>query len=278
MRSEIIYQRAAARFGLPSVGALVRALWINRWLAWEMAKRELQAVNKGTILGFGWLVLRPAIQMAAYVIIVSFIFSVRSPGGGHFSYALFMLGGMAPWQFTTRVLEDAPSLIRSRIDTLKQVVYPLEILPITSLVMAAVGPTVLLALYIIVGAISGQLHWTLLLLPVPVAILAALLLGSSWALMVIGLVFVDLREMIGVLFGLIIYMSPVVLSQKMVPATIWRFILLNPLSHIIICFRDVYQAEFHPWSWAIFSGMTAFALVIGIFALASAKQIFSEYA
>lgn len=267
------------RLGLYVVRAIARSLWTNRWLAWEMAKRELGVTTKGTVLGLGWLVLRPAIQACGYVVVVAFIFSVRlGPSASHFTYVLYVLCGMAPWQLSTQVLQDSPSLIRTRIDLLKQVVYPLEILPITAIVIASVGPSILLAIYVVLGALSGELHWTIIFLPIPTAILLVMLLSSAWVLMVVGLVFVDLREIMGVIFGLIVYMSPVVLAQSMVSSRIWQVIQINPLSHIVICFRDVFEGQLHLLSWGIFSGMAAVSMVLGIVALTGAKGIFSEYA
>lgn len=278
MRTDIVRHRPP-RLGPSVVLGIARSLWMNRWLAWEMAKRELSATTKGTVLGLGWLVLRPAVQVAGYIVVVAFIFSVRlGPSASHFTYVLYVLCGMAPWQLSTQVLQDSPSLIRTRIELLKQVVYPLEILPITNIVIASVGPLILLAIYLVLGAASGELHWTLIFFPIPAAILAVMLLGSAWVLMVVGLVFVDLREIMAVIFGLIVYMSPVVLARPMVSPGIWRVIQLNPLSHVVICFRDVFEAQLHPMSWGIFAGMAAASVILGTIALTGAKGIFSEYA
>lgn len=277
MRTSVVRQRPE-RFGIHAALAVMRSLWANRWLAWEMAKRELSVSTKGTVLGVGWLVIKPAIQTGAYIVIVAFIFSVKlGSSGSHFTYVLYVLCGMAPWQFTTQVLQDSATLIRSRIEILKQVIYPLEILPVTSIVIAGIGPLILLAIYLALGVLSGQLHWTLVLFPIPAALLLAMLLGASWLLMVIGLVFVDIREIISVIFGLIVYMSPVVLAPSMVSPRIWRVIELNPLSHVVICFRDVFEAQFHPLSWGIVAAMSAASVILGIVGLSGAKRIFSEY-
>lgn len=277
MRTSVVRQRPVRLRPYIALD-IAKSLWASRWLAWEMAKRELSATTKGTVLGLGWLVVRPAIQTVAYVVVVALIFRVRlSPSASPFTYALYVLCAMAPWQLTTQVLQDSPSLIRTRIDILKQVIYPLEILPITSIVIASIGPLILLSIYLLLGAISGELHWTLILLPIPIALLMIMLLGSAWVLMVVGLVFVDLREVIAAVLGLIVYMSPVVLSQSMVSQRIWRAIELNPLSHVIICFRDVFEGQFHLLSWGLFVAMAAASLVLGVVGLTGAKRIFSEY-
>jgi lipopolysaccharide transport system permease protein len=79
------------------------------------------------------------------------------------------------------------------------------------------------------------------------------------------------------LLGLLIYASPVVLNENMVGPEAWNIVLLNPLSHIVLCFRDVFRAEYHPLSWGIFTAMTGICLVIGSFILTRAKLIINEY-
>src|SRR5262249_2551508 len=162
--------------------AFIRSGWANRVLAWEMAKRELLVFNKGTVLGFLWLVLRPLIQVSAYVVIVSVIFRVpfSKGGGSRFGFALYVLSGMVPWQLLTSVLQDAPSMIRSRIDLLRQVNYPLEIMPITTIIAASIGPLVSLAIYLVIGAATGDLHWSILLLPLPALLLVAFSIATAW--------------------------------------------------------------------------------------------------
>ncbi len=260
------------------VSGVLRSVWTNRLLAWETGKRDLLVLNKGTVLGFAWLFLRPLIQVAAYVVVVSVIFGVHfgSEGSGRFSYALYVLAGMIPWQLMTSVLQDAPSLIRNRIELFRQIVYPLEILPVTTLIAAAVGPLVCLLVYLVLATVSGVLQWSIILIPIPTLMLATFIIGSAWLLMVAGTLLVDLREIISVTMGLLVYMSPVVLFQGGVPAPVWRVLELNPLFHVVVCFRDVFTSEFHFWSWVIFSFMTLGAVVCGAFVVSSAKRLFAE--
>jgi lipopolysaccharide transport system permease protein len=255
-----------------------RAIWANRELAWEMGRRELLVLSKGAVLGIAWQVIRPFLQVLSYVLVVSVIFGVHAgpSNGGPFSYALYVLSGMVPWQLLTTGLQDAPSLIRSRIDLLRQIVYPLEILPLTSLIVAAVGPAVTLLVYLAIAAGTGQLHWSILLLPIPILLLVAMLVGCAWVLMVVGTLLVDLREIVGVFLGILVYMSPVVLSADSVPAPIWRILQFNPLFHVVVCFRDVFSADFHLISWAVFVGSSVAALLVGSAVVLGAKRMFAE--
>jgi lipopolysaccharide transport system permease protein len=258
---------------LQQLGSVYR----NRVLAWEMGRRDLLVFNKGTVLGFSWLIVRPLIQVSAYVVIVSIIFRVPFDSDkGRFGFILYVLSGTVPWQLMTSVLQEAPSYVRSRIELLKQVVFPLEILPITNIIVAALGPLISLAVYFVLAGSVGALHWSVLLLPVPLVLLFIFVLGCAWFLMVVGMLFVDLREVVAIVMGMLVYMSPVVLTEKAVGPAIWHLLNFNPLFHVVICFRDVFEAEFHPLNWVLFVGISVAALLAGSFSVAGAKRIASE--
>jgi len=95
--------------------------------------------------------------------------------------------------------------------------------------------------------------------------------------MVVGVLVKDLHQIVSLMLGLLIYASPVVLNEDMVGPQAWTIVLCNPLSHIVLCFRDVLLRQYHPLSWGIFVAMTVICLVIGSFVLTRAKLIINEY-
>lgn len=263
---------------LVAAGALFSSI-VNNWpFACAMAARDLKIVNKGAMLGLGWLGIRPFVQVAAYVVIVSYVFGARlGPNAGIFDYALYVLSGLIPWQTLQRTLEEAPALVRDRMEILKQVIYPIETLPFTALFASALGPGIVLLVYLVLASATGHLVWSIILIPLPVLLLAALMLGLSWILMIVGTVLKDLREIVSVLLGLMIYFSPVLLSEQMVGARIWQFILLNPLAHVVIAFRDILQDTFHPASWLIFGSIASAAFITGASVINRTKVWINEY-
>jgi lipopolysaccharide transport system permease protein len=184
---------------------------------------------------------------------------------------------MIPWQIMARALQDAPSLIRDRMELVKQVIYPIETLPITGLILASFASLVSLALYVGLSLAAGKAAWSLLLLPVPLVLLAGFLLGTGWLFSIVGVVFKDLREIVAVVMGLLVYLSPVVLTRELVGDRVWAIVLLNPLAHVVICFRDVLQSEFHSLSWVVFASLTTVVLILGGMLIAHTKILINEY-
>jgi len=81
------------------------------------------------------------------------------------------------------------------------------------------------------------------------------ILGTSWILSIAGVVFKDLKDIVGVLMTLLIYFSPVILHESMTGSTLWQYVMLNPLSHIVISFRDTFLGHFHWGAGPFFSAL-----------------------
>ena len=254
------------------------SIWENRELIWEMALRDVKGGSKGALLGLLWVVINPLIQVVAYVVIVSFIFKAKLKGSsGPFDYALYVLSGMIPWQIITRSINEAPMLIRSNTELVKQVIYPIETLPMNSLLFGSFGAFINFVVFLGLLIVGGQFHWTLIFLPIPLLFLWLFLLGVSWIFCITGVILKDLKEIVAVGMMLLIYFSPVVISDTMVGERVWAWILLNPLSHIIVSFRDVFWGSFHIWSWVIFFGMSTTVFLYGHYVIHRAKRLINEY-
>lgn len=257
---------------------VVSSLFKHRRFAFAMAAREFRSANRGALLGYGWLVLRPFIQVAAYVAIITYVFEVRlGLGAGRFEYVLYVLSGLVAWQALQRALEDAPSLIRDRIEMLKQTVYPLETLPLSTLITSSLGPAIGMLVYLVVAIFTESLAWSVLLLPIPIVLFAILALGMSWIMMIAGVVLKDLREIVSVIMGLLVFFSPVIITEEMVGERLWNILLLNPIAHVVISFRDVFTGEFHFLSWVVFSSSAALAFLLGAIIITRMKLLINEY-
>ena len=115
------------------------------------------------------------------------------------------------------------------------------------------------------------------LLPNPLLFLLLFILGINWIFSIAGVILKDLKEIVTVIMALLVYFSPVIVNDSMVGETIWNWILLNPLSHIIISFRDVFWGTFHFWSWVIFLGMSVVIFICGDLLITKAKGLINEY-
>jgi lipopolysaccharide transport system permease protein len=263
---------------MASLIATVSAVVKHRELVLAMAQRDLKGFGRGAVLGSIWLVVAPLLQVAAYVAVVSFVLGRSSdPGGDRWAYILYVLSGMTAWQICARTLQEATTLIRDRMDLVKQVIYPVETLPATTLIVSSVGGGVTLLIFLAVAAATGKLGAHVLLLPLPLLLLSAFLVGVSWILAVAGVLLKDLRDIVGVLLNLLVLVSPVVLAPTMVTEHVWQLMMFNPLAHVVIAFRDVLEGGFHPTSWAVFASLSLGSLLLGAWVISRMKILINEY-
>ncbi|MCA3265839.1 MAG: ABC transporter permease [Azospirillum sp.] len=261
-----------------SLAATVASALRHHELVIAMAQRDLKGFGRGAVLGRVWLVLAPLLQVVAYVAVVAFVFGRSSdPDGDRWAYILYVLSGMTVWQICARTLQEATTLIRDRMDLVKQVIYPVETLPVTTLIVSSVGGAVTGCIFLALAAATGHLGAHMLLLPVPLLLLAAFLIGASWLLSVAGVLLKDLRDIVSLLLGLSVLVSPVVLAPTMVSERVWSLVMLNPLAHVVVVFRDVLQGGFHPASWIVFVGLAGGSLLLGAWVIGRMKVLVNEY-
>jgi lipopolysaccharide transport system permease protein len=70
----------------------VTELWRYRELISQLVTRDLKVRYKRSVLGMGWTLLNPLLQMVVYTIVFSFIMKVGVP-----AFPVFILTGLLPW-------------------------------------------------------------------------------------------------------------------------------------------------------------------------------------
>ena len=121
-----------------------RAIWRPLWelpgridLILSLARRELVARYKGSVLGIIWAVLNPVVMIAIFTFIFAGIFGARF-GGSHspWDYALYLFCGLLPWTMFQETLQASATTIVTHANLVKRVVFPLEALPIAQALSA----------------------------------------------------------------------------------------------------------------------------------------------
>lgn len=227
----------------------------HRALAWEMVKREVTERFAGHWLGAVWAVGHPLILMAVYVFIFTVIFEVRFPETAGGDYTVFILSGLVPWLAFQDGLNRSTQAIVGHASLVKQVVFPLEILPIKMVVAPVVNQ---LVGWVVLGGYlawsSGQLPATFVLLPVLLAFQLIAASGVGFLLAAITVYFRDLKEVVQVATFVALWLTPVFYRTDMAPEALRPLFYANPLSYFIWCYQDACFAGriTEPLAWAVF--------------------------
>ena len=226
-----------------SLLSLGKSLWRHRQLIKQMAWREVAGRYKGSIMGLFWSFINPVLMLTVYTFVFSVVFKAKWGVGGEeskTSFALVLFVGLIVHGLLAEVLNRAPSLILSNINYVKKVIFPLEILPVISLVAAFFHRVIsLIVLFLAYIVINGSLPWTIVLIPVVLLPLVTLVLGLAWILASLGVFIRDIGQTIGIITTIMLFMAPVFFPLSALPEKYHPFILANPLTFIIEQSREV---------------------------------------
>jgi lipopolysaccharide transport system permease protein len=217
-------------------GFNLSSFWENRRLIARLARRELEARYRGSLLGTFWIVVTPILLLAVYTFTFRTIFKARwsEADAGAADFALFLFAGLIVFNAFSETINRSPTLLLENVSYIKRVVFPLEILPVVILLVAlcnlVVGFAILLLFHLVVRGLPPP---TILLFPLPLIPLCLLTVGLSWFLAATGLFLRDIRHVITVVVTMLMFLSPVFFPVASAPEGLKLLMLFNPLAAIL---------------------------------------------
>ncbi len=251
-----------------AIKEIFRVLILHRELMIELARRDISDRYAGQAMGLFWAIAHPIFLMALYVFVFAFVFKAKVGGTLEMplDYTTYILCGLIPWLTIQEVMNKGCVAITSNSSLVKQVVFPLEVLPakgVLSSLLPQLVSTFILVIYVLV--MGKGLPLTYLLLPILLVMQVIAMIGIAYLLSAIGTYFRDLKEFVQV-FGIAgMYAMPVVYLPGWVPAVFRPLLYANPFSYVIWCYQDaLYFGRIeHPWAWVANLAFTIFVFTFG---------------
>ncbi len=264
--------------------SLFRSLTQNRRLVKDLLVRDLKGRYAGSVLGFFWSLVFPAVNLVVYMFVFRIVLNVRwGDRMGPVEVGLLLLVGIVVWQaFAEGVARMTNTLVENR-NLIQKVVFPAEVLPIhltlSSMTNMLIGVAVaLLGLGYVVY--SGQAEsvgdpamrhlgvgLSLVCLPLLILIQAVLMLGVGSFLAAFNLILRDTHHVIGVILMVWMFGTPIVYPAFAVERTKFAWVLaVNPIHWMIESYRDVllYGSWPKPEYLAAFAGVSVLVLFLGM--------------
>jgi ABC-type polysaccharide/polyol phosphate export permease len=220
--------------GTPSWGETLSAAWAYRDLVRHLVLRDLRLKYKGSALGVAWSLANPLLMAAVYT--VAFKYIVRVPID---RFTLFLLSGLLPWTFFATGLAAATGSIVDNSPLVRKVAFPRLVMPVAAVLAQFVQFAAMFGLIVpLLAAIEGRA--TLALLAVgPVALLH--LCFTTGLGLVLAAAYVharDTRHLLDVALHVWFWITPIVYSLALVPATFGWLMTWNPMAWFIIAYHD----------------------------------------
>ena len=253
---------------LAHAASILRSLIRHRRLAWELAKRELADRYVGQVGGALWSIIQPTLMIAIFILLFAGVFTTRlaAGSGSPKQQIVYLLSGLVPWMTIQDALARAPNVITSNAALVKQVSFPLTVLPVKTLlpsyIMLPVGYGLLL-LYLLFSEGTVSLSWALL--PACWAILVVSTIGLAYFLSAITVYLRDAANVLQLALFAGLYISPVFYPPEAAPRLLRAAMFANPFTYLILCFQDVtwYERIAHPVAWAVAVGLATLTFLIG---------------
>jgi len=261
--------------------ALIHNLYAHREVIRILSWRDFQARFRGSIGGVLWPIIQPLFMMVIYTLVFSTFLKVRfGSSDSPFTFAVYLLCGLLPWNAFSEGLSLSSNLIRTNQNLVKRVVFPLEVLPLNITLVAIfqqlIGMALLLPLSILV---TNRINWTILL--VPLVLLAQMLFctGINWLWTSLSVFIPDLRQFTALLVMMLMFITPIFYPEDTIPARAQFLIEFNPMARIIHMYRSIFMEGMVP---DLFSSLITFLIclvffLVGYFVFVRSKSHFPDF-
>lgn len=229
----------------------------------ELVARDIKIKYRRSVLGVLWTLLNPLCMMIILSVVFSNLFKFDIE-----NYPLYILSGQVVFNFFTDATNGALSSIIGSAPLIKKVYVPKYLFVLSRVFSSFINLMAsFTALLIVMVALRAELHWTSFLVPLPMLLLVLFSLGIGLILAAVTVKFRDIIHLYGVFTTALLYLTPVIYSMSILPSWLYKIVMLNPITNILIMFRDVMlnNTVFSMSSLLIAVVETAAALAIGLY-------------
>jgi len=244
-----------------------RFVFLNRQLILEMAKKDLLERSNGQAFGYFWIFFQPLLMISVYSFIFVVIVRMRHPEAvSGPDYGIYVLSGLLVWLSSSEALARSAVILRSNASLIKQVIFPIEVLPISTVLVAfSTQGIFLMGFFSLKLMIGSTIGWAAVLLPVVLILQFAGLIGLALMISAVSVYFKDVKDVLQAYLTVAVYTLPIFFTAEQTPPLVRWIFEWNPFSPMINVYRDVlYNGKIeHPFSWLFFVGLSMMAFALG---------------
>ncbi|MGB7533069.1 MAG: ABC transporter permease [Halobacteriota archaeon] len=209
----------------------------NRWLTYQLFKRDFFALYKQSFIGVLWALIIPLVSVGTFIVLnQSGVFAI---GDINVPYPIYAILGMAFWQlFSTGLIASSNSLVAAG-SMIAKINFSKK-----SLVIASTGQSivsfliqfVLVAILFIYYGIAPSI--AILLIPLTIIPIMLLTLGLGFILSLLNGIVRDIGNILSVLMTFLLFLTPVLYAKPTtgILATVTNY---NPLYYLVSVPRDL---------------------------------------
>jgi ABC-2 type transport system permease protein len=237
----------------------VAALWSARNSLRILVKRDLAVKYQQSVLGYLWSLIEPLGMGLIYWFVFGVLYSGatrRHLGDAAGSYPLFLITGIFAWMWASSAINEATNALTGQARLITTMNVPRQVFPIGRVTGRfaeyAAGLPILFGIAAIY-AWHGKIHlgWSLLALPLAVAVQLVLLVGISLLLSAFNVLMRDIERFMRLIIRLLFYATPIIYPLSLVrdsgmPTWVKVAYELNPLVGIFQLHHSIWYPDEFP--------------------------------
>lgn len=229
----------------------------------ELVSRDIKIKYRKSILGVLWTLLNPLLMMIVLAVVFSNLFKFDIE-----NFPLYLLSGQIVFNFYNDATTSSMTSVIGNAALIKKVYVPKYMFVLSRVFSSFINLLAsVTALMLVMIAMRAELHWTVILAVIPLILLVLLSLGIGLILAAVTVKFRDIEHLYSVFTTALMYLTPVIYPMSILPEWLYHVVMLNPLTNILLMFRDVmiYNTLFSPGAMILAIVETVFFLIVGLY-------------
>lgn len=256
-----------------------RLIWSHRRILYAVTKSDIKGRFAGSALGLLWLFLYPLLFLGSYALVYIFIFKVRIPDMDTYGYVFMIFCGLIPFLGFADAVAGGVSSVVGNSNLIKNTLFPIELIPVRVVLSAQCTQVVGLIGLIIVLLLKGKLGMAVFYIPAIWLLQILFSIGVAWILSAANVFFRDLTTVIPVVILLLMMVSPIAYTEKMIPGGLRIILYFNPLYYMIMLYQNALIFNGLPPAGQVvtFSILSFAFFSAGYFIFIRLKTVFADY-
>lgn len=232
----------------------------HRFLFEELVKRDFKKKYKRTVLGMGWSILSPLLQLLVMTLVFTQFFGRNTP-----HYMIYIFCGNLVFSFFSDATKGGMGTIMGNAGIFTKVTVPKYLFLLSRNVQALINFGLILIVFFVFVAVDGlPFTWKFFCLLYPIVGLILFNIGMGMILSALFVFFRDIQYLYDVFTMLLMYMSAIFYNIDSYPQLTQNLFLLNPVYLFIRYFRKIVIEATIPSVWFHLLMLADVAIALGL--------------
>lgn len=216
---------------------ILRLIVKYRDILYSVTRVELAKKYAGSVFGMVWVILNPALLLSVYLFVYMVVFPMRFKDFSTFDYVLYVFCGLVPYIGFMEALTTGCHCIKQNIHLIKNVMMPIDLVPVRTVAVSIVSMLVSLGVVLILSLLNSSLSPHVVWLPAVVTLQVIFLIGLVFIFSSLAVALPDVVYFVNLAVLLLMFISPIGFKEEMLPSHFKFIVILNPIYYMTEVYR-----------------------------------------